>query len=143
MILLEKVFTKDELNEVAFALHGHLKNHHVIAFSGVLGSGKTTLISNLCKLIGVKDVVGSPTFSLINEYAYLEGDRQKKIFHIDAYRIESIDEARQVGVEECFDTDGFCFIEWPEHIDELLPENMLKVFLSHTDSGNRIIKVVE
>jgi tRNA threonylcarbamoyladenosine biosynthesis protein TsaE len=137
----ERVFALEELNSIAFDIMDQMKGFNVIAFSGELGAGKTTLISNLCALLGVKDAVGSPTFSLINEYAYLEDGISKKIFHVDAYRIEDIEEARQVGIEECFDVNGYCFVEWPEHIDQLLPTKTLKVFLSHSHDGNRMIRI--
>lgn len=143
MGIQEKIFSILELSSVAAELNDYLKKHKVIAFSGELGSGKTTLISSLCSMLGVKDAVGSPTFSLINEYAYLEGGNSKRIFHIDAYRLKSAEEARQAGIEECFDVDGYCFVEWPEKLGDMLPESALYVKLSHVDSSKRSISVVE
>ncbi len=138
----ERIFNLTELGSVALGLLSRMKEYRVIAFSGELGSGKTTLISNICNLVGVEDAVSSPTFSLINEYLYRENGNEKRIFHVDAYRLGSAEEAKQVGIEECFDVDGYCFIEWPERIDQMLPEKLLKVYLSHTESGNRMIRIV-
>jgi tRNA threonylcarbamoyladenosine biosynthesis protein TsaE len=143
MEIQEKVFGLADMKALSNDLLNQMNGFKVIAFSGELGSGKTTLISCLCGLLGVEDVVGSPTFSLVNEYAYLEDRKQKRIFHIDAYRIKDLEEAREAGIEECFDVDGFCFVEWPERIEKLLPLQTLKVFLSHTESGNRLIKILK
>ena len=123
----ERIFNLTELGSVALGLLSRMKEYRVIAFSGELGSGKTTLISNICNLVGVEDAVSSPTFSLINEYLYRENGNEKRIFHVDAYRLGSAEEAKKVGIEECFDVDGYCFIEWPERIDQMLPEKLLKV----------------
>ena len=143
MEIQKKVFGLADMKALSNDLLNQMNGFKVIAFSGELGSGKTTLISCLCGLLGVEDVVGSPTFSLVNEYAYLEDGKQKRIFHIDAYRIKDLEEAREAGIEECFDVDGFCFVEWPERIEKLLPLQTLKVFLSHTESGNRLIKILK
>ena len=143
MEIQEKVFGLADMKAISNDLLNQMSGFKVIAFSGELGSGKTTLISCLCGLLGVEDVVGSPTFSLVNEYAYLEAGKGKRIFHIDAYRIKDLEEAREAGIEECFDVDGFCFVEWPERIEQLLPSETLRVFLSHTESGNRLIKILK
>ena len=143
MEIQEKVFTLVDLKAISIELLNQMNGFKVIAFSGELGSGKTTIISSLCGLLGVEDVVGSPTFSLVNEYAYLEDGKAKRIYHIDAYRIKDLEEAREAGIEECFDGDGFCFVEWPERIEKLLPFQRLNVFLSHTESGNRLIKILK
>ncbi len=143
MGIQENTFSLADLKVISNDLLTQMNGYKVIAFSGELGAGKTTLISCLCGLLGVQDVVGSPTFSLVNEYAYLEEGKAKRIFHIDAYRIKDLEEAREVGIEEYFDGDGFCFVEWPERIEKILPSQTLKVFLSHTDSGKRSIKIIK
>ncbi len=99
----------------------------VIAFYGEMGAGKTTLIKAICEELGVKENISSPTFSLVNEYHSTSG---KKIYHFDFYRINNISEAYDMGYEEYFYSDAFCFIEWPEKIAELLPSNVLKVNIS-------------
>ena len=143
MEIQENTFALADLKALSSDLLIQMKGYKTIAFYGELGSGKTTLISSICSILGVEDVVGSPTFSLVNEYAYLEEGKSKRIFHIDAYRIKDLEEAREAGIEECFDVEGYCFIEWPERIEKLLPSKILKVFLSHTDINNRLIKIIK
>lgn len=99
----------------------------IFAFYGEMGVGKTTLITAICKELGVTDGISSPTFSLVNEYTSAKGE---KIFHFDFYRIKSISEAYDMGYEDYFYADAYCFIEWPEKIEELLPENCIKIKMS-------------
>ena len=109
----------------------------VVAFSGPMGAGKTTLIKAICEELGVKDTISSPTFSIVNEYHAAEG---KKIYHFDFYRINSLNEAYDLGYEEYFYSDAYCFIEWPEKITGLLPENVLKVNISLKE-GARLVSL--
>lgn len=97
-----------------------------IAFFGELGAGKTTLIKNMCTLLEVKDDVSSPTFALVNEYHTHD---EKHVYHFDFYRIKSIEEAYDLGADEYFDSGQYCFIEWPEMIDDLLPKDCLEVHI--------------
>ncbi len=108
----------------------------IIAFSGEMGAGKTTLIKAICEELGVKQTISSPTFSIVNEYLSSAG---KKIYHFDFYRINKISEAYDMGYEEYFYSDAYCFIEWPEKIAELLPEDVLKVNISVKD-GVRVVE---
>jgi len=112
------------------------KNRKQFAFYGEMGAGKTTFIKELCELLGSTDVVTSPTFSIINEYHTTANGR---IFHFDFYRIEDIEEVYNIGYEDYFYSNDFCFIEWPELIEELLPETMLKVTIGVLDDGSREI----
>jgi tRNA threonylcarbamoyladenosine biosynthesis protein TsaE len=109
----------------------------IFAFFGDLGVGKTTFIKALCTELNVIDIVSSPTFSLINEYQSTSG---QKIFHMDFYRIESISEAYDIGIEDYFQEDQYCFIEWPEKINELLPNDIVFVKLTENHQGKRIIQ---
>ena len=97
------------------------------AFYGAMGAGKTTFIKALCKQLGVSDNVNSPTFSLVNEY---HTSTDSIIFHFDFYRIKSISEAYDLGYEDYFYSNNYCFIEWPEKVEELLPDNVVKVNIS-------------
>jgi len=99
------------------------------AFSGDMGSGKTTLIQALVKELGSTDPVSSPTFSLVNEYEIEDGG-VNTIYHFDFYRIESIEEVYDIGYEEYFYSNNYCFIEWPEKIETLLPENYIEIRIS-------------
>ncbi len=125
-----------ELDQAAASLVEAFGGFKKIAFSGEMGAGKTTIIQSLCKTLGVEDIVNSPTFSLINEYFTLSGD---SIYHFDLYRIENITELYDMGYEEYFYSDSWCFIEWPEKALELMPEDILMVHIDVLDNGTRLI----
>ena len=108
-----------------------LSDNRIFAFSGELGAGKTTLIKHLCHHLNVIDPVSSPTFSIVNEYMTSEN---KKVFHFDLYRLNSTEEAIRMGIETYINTENYCFIEWPDLIESLLPNNysMLNIkFIGH------------
>ncbi|WP_224996478.1 tRNA (adenosine(37)-N6)-threonylcarbamoyltransferase complex ATPase subunit type 1 TsaE [Cesiribacter sp. SM1] len=107
-------------------------------FDGPMGAGKTTFIKQLCRDLGVQDVVQSPTFSLVNEYQTQEGDT---IYHFDFYRINSPEEAHQIGVTEYLDSGYICLIEWPERIQSLLPEENVQILLHPHPDNSRTIEV--
>ena len=109
----------------------------IFAFSGQMGAGKTTFIKTVCEALGVKDTISSPTFSLVNEYISGNGE---KIFHFDFYRIKDLSEAYDMGFEEYVYSKAYCFIEWPEKIEELLPENCVKVNIA-LEGEKRIITI--
>ncbi|MEX2380080.1 MAG: tRNA (adenosine(37)-N6)-threonylcarbamoyltransferase complex ATPase subunit type 1 TsaE [Vicingaceae bacterium] len=114
----------EDLPEVAQEIVELTKSNKVLTFSGSMGAGKTTLITAICKILGVEDAISSPTYSLVNEY--LDADGQS-IYHFDFYRIEDEEEALDMGVEEYFYSGNLCLIEWPEKIEGLLPENCLQI----------------
>lgn len=113
----------------------------VFAFQGNMGAGKTTFIHALCDVKGVKDVVGSPTFSIINEYVFDENGQIKKIYHIDLYRLKDEEEAIQAGVEDCLYSEHICFVEWPEKAPHILPQGTIHVHLSIVDQQTRQISI--
>jgi tRNA threonylcarbamoyladenosine biosynthesis protein TsaE len=131
------IYSLGQLREVAAALWKAVSDARVIALHGDIGSGKTTLISALCKARHVADVVASPTFSLINEYFFVENGLTKKIFHIDLYRVADEREARAAGVEDCLYSDHICLVEWPEKIPNLLPAETLHVYIEVTGPETR------
>lgn len=107
-------------------------------FKGEIGAGKTTFIQTLCKKLGVEDKVTSPTFSLVNEYIYLDAEkRQKQVHHIDLYRLNSLDEAINIGIEDYLFDDSYCFLEWPQIIEPLLPENAVEINIEIIDNSTR------
>ena len=113
-----------DLPEAAEEIIGALDGRNVIAFFGAMGAGKTTLIREICALVGSEDVVTSPTFALVNRY---ESGKGFPIYHFDFYRIERPDEAFDMGYEEYFYSDGLCLVEWSEKIEELLPDDVMRV----------------
>jgi tRNA threonylcarbamoyladenosine biosynthesis protein TsaE len=134
---MEIIYTLDQLKQTAEAIWKVADNVQVIAFHGSMGSGKTTVIHALCDSKQVKDVVGSPTFSIINEYYFSESGKEKKVFHIDLYRLGDEQEAIQAGVEDCLNSDHICLVEWPEKIPSLLSEDCLHVYIETVNGDTR------
>jgi len=138
--IMDKIYIQElkNLPEAARSFLERNPDKRVFAFYGNLGAGKTTFIKALCNELNVIDIVSSPTFSIINEY---QNERGMKIYHMDFYRLESIEEAHEIGLEDYFNTDNYCFIEWPEKIDELLPTQttFVKIAQSHDDS--RVLEI--
>ena len=111
-----------------------------IAFHAPMGAGKTTFIAALCRELGVADDVSSPTFSIINEYRNKTGI---PVYHFDFYRVEDGREARDLGLDEYFDSDSLCLMEWPENVEDHLPDDTLHLAIEVDESGARILKSVE
>ena len=115
--------------------------HKVFAFYGKMGAGKTTFIKAICEELGVNDVITSPTFAIINEYRTSPKGRlvETTIYHFDFYRIRKLEEVYDMGYEDYFYSGALCFIEWPELIEELLPENTVKVCITENGDGTRSV----
>jgi tRNA threonylcarbamoyladenosine biosynthesis protein TsaE len=122
-----------DLKEAAKKLLDFNKENKIFVFYGDMAAGKTTFIKAICAELGVFDTVSSPTFSIVNEY---EGNGER-IYHFDFYRIKSIQEAFDIGYEEYFYSGDICLIEWPEKVEELLPEHYVKVKISTIDLDKR------
>jgi tRNA threonylcarbamoyladenosine biosynthesis protein TsaE len=131
----------NELNDFAVVFWQTAGDSKLFAFHGEMGAGKTTIITALCKQKGVKDIISSPTFSIINEYRFIEGGEEKKIFHLDLYRLNSMEEIIQAGVEDAIYSGNICFIEWPEKAPEFLSENTIHVFIDMIDGTHRSVKI--
>ena len=127
-----------DLDEAAEAILEELRGRKVVAFYGQMGAGKTTLISEICAVLGVIDVVSSPTFALVNEYHTEEGE---SVFHFDFYRINRIEEAFDLGYEEYFFSNSLVLIEWPEKVEQLLPEDTCRVRIEVTGETKREIYI--
>ena len=126
-----------ELDATAAAILSFEPNNRVFLFYGDMGAGKTTLIKSLCKALGVTDNISSPTFAIVNEYRAVNNT----IYHFDFYRLKTEIEAMDMGFEEYLYSGNYCFIEWPEKIPELLPENYISINIQVVADGARYITV--
>ena len=129
----------EELPGAAKRLLEFYPGEKIFLFEGAMGAGKTTFIKALCAELGVKDTASSPTYSIVNEYDYPNGN----IFHFDFFRIKSEIEAYDLGFEEYIYSGSYCFIEWPEKIKGLWPDAYIQVAISHTDDQTRTITVTK
>lgn len=133
-----KLNSIENIKEVARTFLSDIGDNKLIAFYGHMGAGKTTFIKALCEELGVEDVVNSPTFAIVNEYTDGEGE---SVFHFDFYRIKSLDEAFGIGFDNYMESGCFCFMEWPEKVEEILPEETLRVEISEQEDSTRLIKI--
>jgi tRNA threonylcarbamoyladenosine biosynthesis protein TsaE len=133
---MELSFSLGNIHDVAKTLLDSAKDRKVLAFHGQMGAGKTTFISALCKAAGVTDTVGSPTFSIINEYNTNTG---KIVYHIDLYRLKSNEEATAAGIEDCLYSGNLCLVEWPEIAPGIFPPKTLHVHISAVNEEIRKI----
>lgn len=127
----------EDIDGAARTFAANMGDSRVFAFYGSMGAGKTTFIKALCRHMGVDDVITSPTFSIVNEYHRAGGSGI--IYHFDFYRIKRLDEVYDMGYEEYFYSGYPCFIEWPELIEDLLPEDAVKVTIGETGGGARTV----
>tara|TARA_R110001632_G_scaffold28927_3_gene77045 strand:- start:7836 stop:8252 length:417 start_codon:yes stop_codon:yes gene_type:complete len=134
---MNKNYSLSELNTIAKEVVENSK-HKTLLFYGVMGVGKTTLIKELCKVLGIDDVTSSPTFSIVNEYVT---NSNEKVYHFDFYRIEDEEEAYDIGFEDYFYDEAWCLIEWPENVQNLLPLNAVEIHLTQLDDGQRNIQL--
>lgn len=134
---MNKNYNLNQISEISKEILLSVKDK-ILLFHGEMGTGKTTLIKELAKQLGVLDNVSSPTFSLVNEYLSQKGET---IYHFDFYRIEDETEAYDIGIEEYFYSNHWCFIEWPEKVENLLPLESISIYLTINDDGTRNIQI--
>jgi len=134
---MNKTYSLDEIPEIAKELISTVKSRYLL-FYGEMGTGKTTLIKEIVKQLGVTDVASSPTFSLVNEYLSQKGET---IYHFDFYRIEKEEEAYDIGIEEYFYGNNWCLIEWPEKVENLLPLESVEIRLTMNPDNTRTIQI--
>ncbi len=130
-------YTLSEIHKAVEAIQKYLPQYKIVVFNGSMGAGKTTLISSLCKELGSTDDISSPTFSIVNEYNSSIGT----LFHFDFYRINSIEEAFDFGLEEYLYSDDYCFLEWAEKVEQLLPEKLMIIDISIIDENTRSLQI--
>ena len=148
-----KISGTDSIAQAAREFLGCMGQARVIAFYGQMGAGKTTFIKALCEELGVSDVITSPTFAIVNEYSLptssagattspahqAERGEGGVVYHFDFYRIKQLDEVYDMGYEEYFYSGNLCFIEWPELIETLLPDDALRVSITEQPDGTRLL----
>ncbi len=130
--------TPNNIDEVAKEFVAHIGNAKIFAFYGEMGAGKTTFIAAICRALGVTEPITSPTFAIVNEY---EAEADGIIYHFDCYRLETIQDALNIGIEEYFADGNICLIEWAENIEPLLPKETVKVRIKVAENGVRIVNV--
>jgi tRNA threonylcarbamoyladenosine biosynthesis protein TsaE len=139
MSIILKNENLNEIDATAKIFIEKMGNKKVFAFNGNMGVGKTTFINAICKMMGVTQIVNSPTFSIVNEYETLLGNI---IYHFDCYRIQKIQEALDLGAEEYLYSGNYCFIEWSENIAPLLPNDLVTVNMTELEDGSRKIEII-
>ncbi|KAA6319750.1 tRNA threonylcarbamoyladenosine biosynthesis protein TsaE [termite gut metagenome] len=127
----------EQLPRVACRFINEMGDNTIFAFYGKMGVGKTTFIKAVCRELGVKETVNSPTFAIVNEYR--SEKTNKPIYHFDFYRIKKLEEVYDLGYEAYFYSGALCFIEWPELVEDLLPEKTLKTSMEELRDGTRVI----
>lgn len=133
-------YTLNELDQVVELFFDKLGNKRKVFFYGEIGTGKTTLIGAICKQLKVESELSSPSYSLINEYSFLnESGSQELIYHIDLYRLKDLEEALGIGIEDHLEDPHLCFIEWPQIIEPIAPDDVLKIRLSLNEDSSRNI----
>jgi tRNA threonylcarbamoyladenosine biosynthesis protein TsaE len=129
---------KRHLHKAAKTFLDATEGNKIFAFYGAMGAGKTTFIKSVCEILRSVDIISSPTFTLINEYRTEKGE---SLFHIDFYRIKKQEEVFYFGIEEYFASGSYCFMEWPELIEEILPPETVKVRISANNDESRTIEI--
>ncbi len=128
--------TVEQITEAAQEFIEAMGNRKIFAFYGKMGVGKTTFIKAVCESLGVTDVINSPTFAIVNEYL---DEHEMPIYHFDFYRIKKAEEVFDIGFEDYVSSGSLCLMEWPELVEEYLPEETVKVHLEERDDGSRTI----
>jgi tRNA threonylcarbamoyladenosine biosynthesis protein TsaE len=130
-----KIQDLEHIREAAREFIENIGDRTVFAFYGSMGAGKTTFIKAICEELGVEDVITSPTFAIVNEYSL----STNTIYHFDFYRIKKLEEVYDMGFEDYFYSGALCFIEWPELIEEVLPDDAVKVTITEQPDGTRTV----
>ena len=139
-----KIQDLEHIHEAAREFIENIGEHRVFAFYGKMGAGKTTFVKAICEELGVEDVITSPTFAIVNEYTAAANSslftlHSSLIYHFDFYRIKRIEEVYDMGYEEYFYSGALCFIEWPELIEDILPDDAVRVSIAEQNDGSRVV----
>lgn len=134
---MELEYRLENIDRAADKIYNAINGRNIMTFDGEMGAGKTTFIQALCRRMGVKGVMGSPTFSIINEYEAERGP----VYHIDLYRCKDHDEAVRAGVEDCLYSGWTCLVEWPSRAPSLFPDETIRIGITEIDGRTRRITV--
>ena len=132
-----KIDSLDNIHVAAKEFIANMGTGKVFAFYGKMGAGKTTFIKAICEELGVNDVITSPTFAIVNEYT---ADNDTPIYHVDFYIIKKLEEVYDMGYEDYFYSGNLCLLEWPELIEDILPEDVTKVTITEQEDGTRLVE---
>lgn len=132
-----RIDSLDNIHVAAKEFIANMGTGKVFAFYGKMGAGKTTFIKAICEELGVNDVITSPTFAIVNEYT---ADNDTPIYHFDFYRIKKLEEVYDMGYEDYFYSGNLCLLEWPELIEDILPEDVTKVTITEQEDGTRLVE---
>ena len=132
-----QITSLDTIHDAAKEFIANMDDRTVFAFYGKMGAGKTTFIKAICEELGVNDVITSPTFAIVNEYT---ADNDTPIYHFDFYRIKKLEEVYDMGYEDYFYSGNLCLLEWPELIEDILPEDVTKVTITEQEDGTRLVE---
>jgi tRNA threonylcarbamoyladenosine biosynthesis protein TsaE len=135
---MDIIFTLNEIETAAKTFLVNTAPYKVIALHGEMGAGKTTFVHAICNAWGVKDTIGSPTFSIINRY---QTNSAEIIYHIDLYRLKDEEEAIQTGVEDCLYSGNYCFVEWPDRAPAIFPDNTLHISIAVVNNDTRKLTI--
>jgi len=135
---MEITYTLDEIAAVAGQVL-KISKHKILLFYGDMGVGKTTLIKEIANMLGAVDNLSSPSFSIINEHEVKEG----KLFHFDFFRLKDKEELFELGIEEYFESDHWCLVEWPQKAEMFFPEKFTKITINIDKNNNRIINICQ
>ena len=135
-----KIQNIETIREAAREFINNMGEARVFAFYGKMGAGKTTFVKAICEELGVEDVITSPTFAIINEYTITQHPSPNtRVYHFDFYRIKKLEEVYDMGYEDYFYSGALCFIEWPELIEEILPDDAVRVSITEQEDGSRLV----
>ena len=139
---MEWIYQEKDLATIVEQLMVSANGKKIFLFTGEIGAGKTTLIKQLCKHLGATDEISSPTYSIVNEYAYDNPLGHGLIYHLDLYRLNKIEEALHIGIEEYLDSGHYCFIEWPELIEVLIDSSAIRIKIDIQPLSDRKISIL-
>jgi tRNA threonylcarbamoyladenosine biosynthesis protein TsaE len=134
--MIQNVTLEIELPELAKKILLAYPHKRIFGFYGEMGAGKTTLIKEICKVLGVKNITSSPSFAIVNEYTSADDE---PVYHFDFYRIEKLEDAYQIGFEEYLNSNYYCFIEWTDKVEPILKDDFVKIEIKMFDDGHRMV----